>query len=159
MKARNKQTNKTPDYNRRFIIYLVSFFAVFVLLLLDGFGLFDSIWGTIGRWISFSLLAAGSIALLILTFIAFSDSQKVTVKKILNTDIFPLIDNVFDEREIVMHVNKLLRKKSGEKSATVTFSTYKFKKEVFLRYGYQKESDVISTIFFAIEKIKETNPK
>ena len=159
MEEKNKTTNKTPDYSKRFIIFLIAFFVVFVLLLLDGFGLFDGIWGTIGRWISFSLLASGCIALLILALLAFSNSQKVTVKKILNTDIFPLVDNVFDEREIVMNVNKLLRKKSGEKSAAVTFSTFKFKKEVFLRYGYQKESDVVSTIFFAIDKIKEVQPK
>ena len=102
MEEKNKTTNKTPDYSKRFIIFLIAFFVVFVLLLLDGFGLFDGIWGTIGRWISFSLLASGCIALLILALLAFSNSQKVTVKKILNTDIFPLVDNVFDEREIVM---------------------------------------------------------
>ncbi|MFA5443004.1 MAG: EAL domain-containing protein [Bacilli bacterium] len=159
MKEKNKVKTKVVNYSWRFLIFLVAFFAVFVLILLDGFGLFDNIWGITGRWISFSLLAAGSILLLILALISFSQSQRITVKKILNTDIFPLVDNIYDERELVMNVNKLLRKKSGEKSAVVTFSTFKFKKEVFLRYGYQKESDVISTIFFAVDKIKESHLK
>ncbi|MFA5421661.1 MAG: EAL domain-containing protein [Bacilli bacterium] len=149
---------KVPNYTLRFIIFLSAFFVVFALDLLDGFGVF-AFFGDVGKWILFAFLTGGSIALLILSLLSFSQSQKVTVKKIINTDIFPLIDNVNDERELVMNVNKLLKKKSGEKSAAVTFSTFRFKKEVFLRYGYQKESDVISTIFFAIENLKETNPK
>ncbi len=155
----NKTSTKTTNHSLRFIIFLVSFFLAFVLLLLDGFGIFDGFLGAVGKWISFSLLAAISLTLLVFALLSFAQSQKLAVKKILNTDIFSLVDNIYDERELVMNVNKLLRKKGGEKSAAITFSTFKFKKEVFLRYGYRKESDVVSTIFSAIEKLKESLPR
>ncbi|MFA7378236.1 MAG: EAL domain-containing protein [Bacilli bacterium] len=155
----SKTTKRLPNHNQRFIVFQTSFFTVFLFLILTGFGLFDTILGPIGRWIVFSLLVAGSITLLIFSLLSFAKAQKNTVKKIINPDIFPLLDNIFDERELVININKLLKKKSGQNSAAVSFSTFKFKKEVFLRYGYQKESDVVSAIFYAIEQIKETNPK
>ncbi|MDD3207686.1 MAG: EAL domain-containing protein, partial [Bacilli bacterium] len=155
----SKTTKKLPNHNKRCIIFQTSFFTVFLLLILTGFGLFDAILGPIGRWIVFSLLVAGSITLLIFSLLTFAKAQKVTVKKIINPDIFPLLDNIFDERELVININNLLKRKSGKNAAAVSFSTFKFKKEVFLRYGYQKESDVISTVFYAIEQIKEANPK
>lgn len=157
-KKTNRTTQKLPNHNLLFFIFLGSFFIGFVLNILISFGIFDSILSLYVKWIVFSIIAVICLSMLALALYFFSKSQKVTVKNIINTDIFPLVNNVFDERELVMHINRLVSHDRAV-SAAIAFSTFKFKKEVFLRYGYQKESDVISTIFFAIEKMKEAFPK
>lgn len=159
----SKKQVKTPNYTLRYSLYFGGFFVFFILILIESFGIFDSFLvidgNSLYKWLTILAFALISVGFLVLTFINYSRSQQVSVKRVLNTELFPLADNILDERDLILQVNKLFRRKDYETSVAIAFSTFKFKKEVFLRYGYEKESKVISMVFLAIDAIKKQYPK
>ncbi len=142
-----------------FYILLALFFLTFALTLVVATGLLDHLLSATIKLVLVIVIALIAIGLLVFALFAFANSKKFSVQKRLDSDVFPLLDNVFDERALVEKTQKILKRNKGKKVAAVTFSTFKFKKEVFLRYGYEKESQVISVIFYAIDKVREAHPK
>lgn len=161
---KTKSQIKTPNYTLHYSLFLLGFFIFFIIVIIDSAGVFDSFLVSekngylfkILTIIAFSLI---SIAFLVVALLSFYRSQQVSVKRVLNTDLFPLAENILDERDLILQINKVFRRKEYEEAVAIAFSTFKFKKEVFLRFGYEKESKVISMIFLAIDELKKQFPK
>lgn len=159
----NKKTkllsgNKRIDYKRLFFIFFVCFFVLFAFVIVLATGLLDNALGATLKWVLIILTSVIALTFLILAFLFFSQSKKLAVQKQLDSDVFPLLDNVFDERALIERTNKLLKRRPDQVFYSVAFSTFKFKKEVFMRYGYEKESQIISIIFLAIDELKAQVP-
>lgn len=151
----NRPRPKKINYVAIFYSFIIAFALVFLLTILLALGLFDQIISTpLLKWILVGSLVVIDGALLVLALLNFANSKKFSVQKRLDSEVFPLLDNVFDERALIERSQKVLNRSKGKKVAAITFSTFKFKKEVFLRYGYEKESQVISIIFVAIDEIR-----
>ena len=155
----NKFKVKKVNYLLLFYAFLAGFFVFFTFTLVIGGGAFDQSIGGGLKVILIVLFAVLSLAFLIFALYFFSSSKKASIQKRLDSEVFPLLDNVFDERALVIRTNKILKKSQESKVAAIAFSTFKFKKEVFLRYGYEKESQVISIIFLAIDDLRTQNAK
>ncbi|MDY0100568.1 MAG: EAL domain-containing protein [Bacilli bacterium] len=155
--------NKNPNYPLRYSLYFLGFIIFFIVNIIVSAGLFDSfivIDGNLAyKILAIVILTLTSIAFLVFALINYSRSQQVSVKRVLNTNLFPLAENILDERDLILQINKFFRRKEYEEAVAIAFSTFKFKKEVFLRYGYEKESKVISMVFLAIDELKKQYPK
>lgn len=157
----NRPKPKKVNYLAIFYTFIIIFIIFFVALVVVSLGIVDTILNDneVVKWVLVGGLFAFSLLVLFLAIYNFSQSKKFSVQKRLDSEVFPLLDNVFDERALIERSQKVLSRSKGKKVAAIAFSTFKFKKEVFLRYGYEKESQVISIIFVAIDEIREQFPK
>ena len=153
-----KPKTRKVNHKALFYVFLVIFSLLFAATLVVSLGALNALIDGIVKTIVIVGLALLSLGALVLSLFAFSNSKKFSVQKRLDSAVFPLLDNVFDERVLVEKTGKILKHSKGKKVAAVAFSTFKFKKEVFLRYGYEKESKVISIVFFAIDDIRQQFP-
>ena len=156
----NKLKPKVRKVNDKqlFYVFLVAFAIFFILSLLVSFEPIQVMLGPVLRWVLGTVFTLATIASIILALVFFANSKKLSAQKRFDSEVFPLLDNVFDERALIDKTNKILKKSHGKKVSSIAFSTFKFKKEVFLRYGYEKESQVVSIIFLAIDEIREQFP-
>ena len=148
-KTKNR-TLKKIDYKLWHLILLIVFFAFFGLSILIALLPIDSIL----KLVLDLVFATIAIVAIIFSLRFLNDSKKFSVQKRLDSEVFPLLDNVFDERALVERTNKIIKKSKENALAAIAFSTFKFKKEVFMRYGYEKESQVISIVFLAIDDLR-----
>lgn len=152
----NRPRPKVLNYKAIYIIFFALFILFFIGLVIVSLGVFDRVLGNeMLKWVIVGGLSFLSLLVLFFAFYNFSHSKKFSVQKRLDSEVFPLLDNVFDERALIDRSQKILSRSRGKKVAAIAFSTFKFKKEVFLRYGYEKESQVIAIIFVAIDELRE----
>lgn len=134
-----------------FYILLAAFGVVFIVDIILAIIPFN----LVAKSILLVIFTLGAAALLYFALRFFSDSKKFSVQKRFDAEVFPQLDNVFDERTLVERTNKLIKKSKENSLAAISFSTFKFKKEVFLRYGYEKEAQIVSIIFLAIDDLRQ----
>ncbi len=152
---RNRHITKYLLYSILCVLILVLTGGLFVLISFNLVPMTGNTTLNIVIAVLLLIVSTASLGAGIVTFVIYKQSSNAIR---FDYATFELVKGINSERAFLNYVAKDIRKNRGKPNALVAFTVTRFKKIVFVRYGYERGSEILGMVYDTFNTLHKTYP-